>query len=97
MAGDGLDLTVGATRFQEIDGGVLTQAMKGVFEFVTVQLKAFTLTLPILVECILAKGLTSRGGSWAATSVVVAARSGCGGGMGCLACGRSVRARSRLS
>ena len=61
MAGDGLDLTVGATRFQEIDGGVLTQAMKGVFEFVTVQLKAFTLALPILVESILAKGLASRG------------------------------------
>ena len=54
MAGDHLNLTVGATRFQDIDGGVLTQVMKGVFEFVTVQLKAFMLMLPIFVESILA-------------------------------------------
>ena len=31
MAGDGLDLTIGAASFQKVDGGVLTKAVQGVF------------------------------------------------------------------
>ena len=61
MAGDGFDLTVGATRFQKVNGRILTQAVKGVFVFVTVQAKALQLTLPIFLKSILAKGLASRG------------------------------------
>ena len=35
VAGDGLNLTVGAASFQKVDGGVLTKAVKGVFMVVT--------------------------------------------------------------
>ena len=31
VPGDGLHLTIGATSFQKVDGGVLTKAVKGVF------------------------------------------------------------------
>ena len=31
VAGDGLNLTVGAASFQKVDGGVLTKAVQGVF------------------------------------------------------------------
>ena len=61
MAGDGFDLTVGATRFQKVDGCILTQAVKGVFVFVTVQPKALKVPLLIFPQSILAKGPTRRG------------------------------------
>ena len=61
MAGDGFNLTVGAARFLEVSGCILTQAMKGVFVFVTVQPKALQLTLPVFLKSVLAKWLTSRG------------------------------------
>ena len=61
MAGDGFDLTVGATRFQKVNGRILTQAMKGVFVFVTFQPEALKFTLPIFLKSVLAKWLTSRG------------------------------------
>ena len=61
MAGDGFDLTVGATRFQKVDGCIFTKAVKGVSVFVAVQPKALKLPLPIFLKSILAKGLASRG------------------------------------
>ena len=35
VAGDGLNLTVGAASFQKVDGGVLTKAVQGIFMVVT--------------------------------------------------------------
>ena len=61
MAGDGFDLTVGATRFQKFNGRILTQAVKGVFLFVTFQPEELKFTLPVSLETILAKRLTRRG------------------------------------
>ncbi len=61
MAGDGLHLTIGATRFQKFDGRVLAKAMKGVSELGAIQPKTLALTFPILLKSILAERLTRRG------------------------------------
>ena len=57
----GLDLTVGANRFQKVNCSILTQAVKGIFVFVTLQPKALKVPLLIFPQSILAKGPTSRG------------------------------------
>ena len=56
-----LDLNVGVNRFLNVNGCIVTQAVKGVFVFVTVQAKALKVPLLIFPQSILAKGPASRG------------------------------------
>ena len=57
VAGNGLNLTVGAASFQKVDGGVLTKAVKRVVFVDTIQTKASPLWLTIFFQSSFAKRL----------------------------------------
>ena len=59
VPGDSLNLTIGAARFQEIDGCVLTKAVERAVLVDAAQTKTATLWLPILLQSSLAQRPTS--------------------------------------
>ena len=56
MPRDGLDLAIGATCFQKVDGCVLAKAVKRVVFVDTIQTKASPLWLPIFLKAALLRG-----------------------------------------